>query len=236
MKKILTLVLSLVLSNSGFGQEKLLESGPMVGYSTMKEVLLWVKTKQPAEVKFQYWNVNDSSKTYSTESTLTTKSNQHIAKLVADTLEPGQNYEYTLYINNQKIERPYRFEFQTQPLWQWRTDPPAFTFALGSCNYVNTANYDRPGKPYGGDYRIFNSITTKDPDFMLWLGDNVYLREPDWNSRTGIMSRYAHTRALPEMQRLMASTHNYAIWDDHDYGPNDSDKTFWNKKITEESL
>lgn len=69
---------------------------------------------------------------------------------------------------------------------------------------------------------------------MLWLGDNTYLREADWNSRTGFINRYSHTRALPELQPLLASTHHYAIWDDHDYGPNDSDGSFWLKKTASE--
>ena len=54
----------------------------------------------------------------------------------------------------------------------------------------------------------------KNPDFMLWLGDNTYLRESDWNSRTGFIKRYPHTRALSELQPLLASTHHYATWDD----------------------
>ena len=70
------------------------------------------------------------------------------------------------------------------------------------------------------------------PDFMIWLGDNTYLREADWGSRTGIYHRYTHTRSIKEMQPLLASVHHYAIWDDHDYGPNDSDRSFWNKNET----
>ena len=34
------------------------------------------------------------------------------------------------------------------------------------------------------------------------------------------------------MQAFLASTHNYAILDDHDFGPNDSDRGFWNKNET----
>jgi alkaline phosphatase D len=34
------------------------------------------------------------------------------------------------------------------------------------------------------------------------------------------------------MQRLLASTAHYAILDDHDFGPNDSDGSFWNKNTT----
>ncbi len=69
---------------------------------------------------------------------------------------------------------------------------------------------------------------------MLWLGDNTYLREADWNSRIGFLHRYTHTRSLPEMQPLLASTHHYAIWDDHDYGPNNADSSFWLKDTASE--
>lgn len=71
---------------------------------------------------------------------------------------------------------------------------------------------------------------------MLWLGDNTYLREADWGTRTGILYRNTHTRSLPEMQPLLGSTHQYAIWDDHDYGPNDADKSFVNKDLTTEAF
>ena len=61
---------------------------------------------------------------------------------------------------------------------------------MGLCVYVNEAPYDRAGPEYGGDYGIFASIDAQRPDFMLWMGDNVYLRPADWNTRTGIYHRY----------------------------------------------
>ena len=113
--------------------------------------------------------------------------------------------------------RPYKLRFQTLKLWQHREEPPPFRVALGSCAFVNEAPYDRPGRGYGNDYEIFMSINDRRPDIMLWLGDNTYLREPDWNTRTGVLNRYTHTRSLPQMQPLLAASHNYAIWDDHDF-------------------
>jgi len=132
------------------------------------------------------------------------------------------------------VQLDYPTEFQTQPLWQWRTEPPNFRVALGSCAYVNEDPFDRPGKPYGGDYQIFTAMHQQRPDLMLWLGDNTYLREPDWYTRTGFLHRYTHTRSLPELQPLLASTHHYAIWDDHDFGPNDSDRSFVHKDLATE--
>ena len=214
--------------------QDLIKSGPMVGYSTMREVLLWVQTNREAEVYFEYYEKNNPKIRFKTERLKTVKKNGFVGKLIADQVIPGKEYNYDVFINGKKIKRDYAMEFQSQKLWKWRTDPPNINFAIGSCNYVNEKEFDRPGKPYGSNFEIFNSIHDKNPDFMLWLGDNTYLRESDWNSRTGFVHRYTHTRSLPELQPLLASTHHYAIWDDHDFGPNNSDSSYWLKEIASE--
>jgi alkaline phosphatase D len=61
---------------------------------------------------------------------------------------------------------------------------------------------------------------------MLWLGDNVYYREMDWLTEAAMRYRWRKDRQLPDLQPLLASTHHYAIWDDHDFGPNNSDRSF----------
>ena len=120
----------------------------------------------------------------------------------------------------------YAATFQTQPMWRWRTDPPAMKIAIGSCAYINDPPYDRPGRPYGDGVEIFKAIADQKPDAMVWLGDNIYYREADWLSESGMRYRYAQNRELAELQPLLASAHHYAIWDDHDFGPDDSDRTF----------
>lgn len=235
LKSFLILAVFLNFSNL-LAQKNLLQSGPMIGYSEMFEVMLWAQTKTSASVKIIYSDINSPDKKYSTNTVETKKENAFTAHLLADELEPGHIYNYDLYINNKKIVFNYKTQFQTQKLWKWRTDAPDFSFATGSGAYINEAKYDRPGKGYGGDYQIYENIAGKNPDFMLWLGDNIYLREPDWNTKTGILHRYTNTRSTKEMQKLLATTHNYAIWDDHDFGPNDSDKSFWNKNETLEGF
>ncbi len=217
-------------------QKSLLQSGPMLGYTDMMETMLWVQTKSPATVQIIYWekDTNPVSPKKYTDPYLTTKAEGYTARLVADQVEPGKKYDDQLLINKVPVELDYPTTFQTQPLWQWRTDPPPFKMALGSCFYVNEPVYDRPGKPYGGDYQILEAIHDQQPDLMLWLGDNTYLREVDWYTRTGFIHRYTHTRSLPELQPLLASTHHYAIWDDHDFGPNDSDRSFVHKGLAKE--
>lgn len=217
---------------AAFAQHPLLQSGPMIGYCEMSEVMLWVQTKSEAAVKFSYWQQGKPEQAQFTAEVRTAKDDGFTAHLVCDQVMQGQTYEFALWINGAQVKLPQPAQFKTQVLWQYRTDPPAFTFATGSCNFVAEIEMDRPGKPYGGDYGIFTSIHAAAPDFMLWLGDNVYLREPDWNTSTGIYHRYTHTRSLPELQPLLLQCPHYAIWDDHDYGPNDADRSFIHKDQT----
>lgn len=61
---------------------------------------------------------------------------------------------------------------------------------------------------------------------MLWLGDHIYLRDADLVHPWGMNRRWRSVRATPELQTLLAAVPHYAIWDDHDYGPNDSNRSF----------
>ncbi len=238
MKKtiLLTCLISLVLlpvfSIAQKVSNPLLQAGPMPGYADMREALIWVQSTRTAEVYAVYSDLTDPKFTRRTAKIKTRPEDAFIAKLIADSIEPGHRYSYTLFINNKPVKLPYKTEFATPPNWRWRSDPPDFTMLTGSCAYINQPEYDRSGKPYGSDYQIFTGMASQKADLMLWLGDNLYLREPDWNSWTGIVKRYNHTRSLPELQPFLASTQHYAIWDDHDYGPDNSNKSFVNKDQT----
>ena len=206
-----------------------IRSGPMLGYSEMREVMLWVQTTGLANVHFVYWDSAAPGVRHRTAGATTLPSEAYTTRQIADRVEPGRVYLYDVVVNGRRVSRPYPLRFQTQKLWQWRGDPPTFRIALGSCAYVNEPLYDRPGNAYGGGLEIFTSIARMRPDAMLWLGDNVYLREADWYTRTGIFARYTHSRSIPELQPLLASTHHYATWDDHDFGPNNSDRSWVHK-------
>lgn len=229
----LLIILALVLQLKA--QKSLLQSGPMNGYSAMREVQIWVQTTEEADVQIEYWKEGASTKDVS-DIYSTYYEDAFTAHINIPDLQPGIKYKYALYINNEKVSLPYGLEFQTQKLWQWRENAPDFKFTAGSCFYVNEDPYDRPGKPYGDGFQIFDYITEEQADFMLWLGDNVYLREVDWDSRSGILARYTHTRSFIGIQKLLGRTHNYATWDDHDYGPNNSDRSYAKKNLTLEAF
>lgn len=201
-------------------------NGPMPGYSEFLEGIVWVQAKKACGVSMEYWKEDAPAAVFRTAPVQAMAENAFAVDLIADQVEPASTYRYRILLDGMPVDVPDTLRFHTQALWKFRTDPPAFTVATGSCAYINEPAFDRPGKPYGGGLGIFNSIADQRPDLMLWLGDNVYLREPDWGTWTGFLHRYTHTRSTPELQRLLRSTHHYAIWDDHDFGPNDADGSF----------
>lgn len=209
-------------------------AGPMLGYAELREAGIWLQTQKQTLVHVEYRALG-SSKWINAGSTLTKSDAAFTAKFVIGNLEPGTTYEYKVFANAKQFGGQ-TFTFKTQKLWQWREEPPAFRIALGSCHYASEAAYDRPGEPYGGDYQVFDNIAAKNPDMMLWLGDNIYLREADWSSRSGILYRYSHMRKQPYLQKLLASCPQYAIWDDHDFGPNDATGSWAHKDLSLEAF
>ena len=61
---------------------------------------------------------------------------------------------------------------------------------------------------------------------MLWLGDNLYLQQPDFRDPAAMAARYRRQRAFEPLQALLAATTHLAIWDDHDYGPNNGNASY----------
>ena len=226
MRKVIGLVFLVLAMHATSAVAQQVVAGPMPGHSAMRAVQVWLQTDAPAELRLAYRPAGSDGEFGVSEAVVTDEAFAFAAEVDVTGLEPGTVYEYRVLVDGraQAFDQPLRF--QTQPLWQWREDPPDFSFALGSCSYVNDAPYDRPGRPYGGDYQIFDAIARTEPDFMLWLGDNVYYREVDWDHPWAMVQRFSHTRQLPEMQRLLRATHHFATWDDHDYGPNNADRSY----------
>lgn len=199
-------------------------SGPMPGTIDLREARIWFQFAGNKTETVVYWP-ESFPKQKKTITLIPDCSFGCTATAVLSGLEPATTYRYHLSKNPKK-----QWTFTTQTLWQYRSDPPPFRLALGSCAYINEPAYDRPGTPYGGEYEIYSSIAAAKPDLMLWLGDYVYFREVDSNTQSGMIHRYTHTRTNPEMRQLLPVCAHYAIWDDHDYGPNDATGTFVHKR------
>lgn len=213
-----------------------IRSGPMLGYADLTEASVWVQTTAPAEVRLRYWPEGKRAEVRTSAALAASEKTDHIALFVVPGLEPGTRYGYEILIGGQPAAFPAGGSagtFDTQKFWQYRTNPPDFTVAFGSCYYANEPKMDRPGTPYGSDPKIFRTIAAMKPDVMLWLGDNIYYREPDFGSVAAMKRRNALGRAEPALQPLLLTSHHYAIWDDHDFGPNDM---IWINRFWKESF
>ncbi|WOO41199.1 metallophosphoesterase family protein [Rubellicoccus peritrichatus] len=202
----------------------LLKAGPMAGYSKMRETAIWLQTNEPSQVKIQYWPKDSPSKKSETSTKQTTIDEANTATLIAGNLDPGTLYEYRVFVDGKPVAADYALEFQTPPFYRDRFPPPDFKVALGGGHYANDKAYDPLNRIPGGDYSIFLAIAAKNPDMMIWLGNNIFLREPDWDSDSGVLSRYSKNREQPELQPLLGSVHHLATWSTHDFGAEGADR------------
>ena len=65
-KKIRLALISCLIFTPLYAQD-LINSGPMVGYSTMQEVLLWVQTSENAKVHFEYYENENPATRFKTD-------------------------------------------------------------------------------------------------------------------------------------------------------------------------
>ena len=237
---------------SCFANDKLtLLNGPLVTHTTMHSVLVWVQTNKGGLIQLEYWKSGSPEKKWYSRTLTTNYESGYTAKLLArEGIDPGTRYDYRILVGESKkavqptFSETYKIQgmiplsFQSKPRWRWIPDDATnekhtifdFRIAMGSCTYINQKGTDREGGgKYGGQYQIFESIYEKKPDLMLWLGDNVYYRENDFESREGLIERWTHDRQTPELSPLFGNTINYATWDDHDYGPNNIGRNYWLK-------
>lgn len=205
-----------------------LVSGPMLGHVELRTAKIWVEVVPGSTTELWYWPQGQSGAAHMMKHASSSADwySTHTFNLVD--LQMNTIYEYAVKVNesNGKAPKQATGQFKTDELWQWRKPAPSFSFLTGSCAYINDPEYDRPGKPYGNDSSIFLKMADEKADFMIWLGDNWYLREADYFSEWGIAYRAHHDRNLPVLQPFLKAMSHYAIWDDHDYGPNDADKSY----------
>lgn len=220
-------------------QSKLI--GPMVGAVTMRSAHVWVqlqnlKKSDRVPITLQYQSLDASGQPSGpilTTQPIVLHDRKSNATWLLDNLKPGTQYRYQVRWKTQagaKWSKPN--QLRTEELWQWRTDPPPLRILASSCAYTNDEGSDRPGTPYGQSTVIFESMAKRQPDVTLWLGDSVYFRETDADDRSAMAQRYDQWRGLRSMQSLLQSGRHLATWDDHDYGPNDSNSSNPSKDIS----
>ncbi|MBK6817677.1 MAG: alkaline phosphatase family protein [Saprospiraceae bacterium] len=224
MKNHFVLIFLFLITSMLGAQSSGIVSGPMLGPVELRDAIIWLEvTPEVKSISLQYRKANTSSyKTKMYKGELGNEFNPIQMQIGA--LDYNTAYEYQFLINS-KLSNA-KGTFKTKDLWQWRKPAPDFSFLVGSCHYGNEPVYDRPGKPYGGDPVIFQTMAKENAAFMLWTGDAWYSREVDYYSKWGLWYRAQYARKMPEIQPFLKSMPQWAMWDDHDYGPNDIGTNF----------
>ena len=84
---------------------------------------------------------------------------------------------------------------------------------------------------YSKHFKIWDALSSKNPEYLLMIGDNVYADQSSANSYTLtnpeiIWERYVDARLRYPIffQQKLIPTHG--LWDDHDYGLNNGNRDF----------
>jgi alkaline phosphatase D len=189
------------------GYPRLLQ-GPMIGEVGPTHVTIWGRASGPYPLSVEYSKSRDFA-TPSRSAALTTSESGDLCGVVRiEGLEPGTRYFYRVLVDG-IVDR-----YQSTP-YAVQTAPPGaadFRVAFGSCARIAR----------DADQRIFDVVAREAPDLFFWLGDNVYA---DAESPTAIADEYRRQRNVARLRAVARSIPQLAIWDDHDFGYNNSDGT-----------
>jgi alkaline phosphatase D len=189
------------------GYPRLLQ-GPMIGEVGPTHVTIWGRASGPYPLTVEYSKSRDFDSSRTSPAVAATEAGDLTAVVRIDGLEPATTYWYRVLVNG-GVDRyqstPYRV--CTAP-----SGPAGLRLAFGSCARI----------ALDVEQRIFDVVARESPDLFLWLGDNVYA---DAESPAAIADEYRRQRNVPKAQLVTRSIPQLAIWDDHDFGYNNSDGT-----------
>lgn len=179
-------------------------AGPLLGEVGPSDARIWVQARSTAPVTLRLHSLASSSHS---ELTLTPTGDDWLClTFVVQGLQSGDSYEYSFISEHGETGRfPLRSGL-----------PPQATktrLAFGSC-YKEYR--DRP-------LPIFDAIANESPDLFFMLGDTCYTDEDDRRSEATHMQAHLRNRNHDGLRLLVSHVPTLGIWDDHDYGPNDSD-------------
>jgi alkaline phosphatase D len=112
-----------------------------------------------------------------------------------------------------------------------RTSSDDISLLFGSCAFIGTGIYK--AVKLRNPLDIFSTMNKDTNDGMIWLGDNVYYLLETRKEKLMVRRMTKIRKKKDKLSDFISSTPQYAIWDDHDFGPNNSDGSFENKFASE---
>ena len=205
----------LISANTGIAQK--IQAGPILFHHSQEEYAVWYMTKgnqtavpQKLVINGQSINVDPSSISCQDRSCVFQFILNKSAFDKQDSLPMRvPNIDIISYVHNPKNAE--------------------HSYLLGSCAF-NWTQFGRLFFP-GNGFRIFNNMQSVNNRGMIWMGDNLYYLFRQRSSFNHMYSKQKRIRKNRFINAFLQSTPQSAIWDDHDYGSNNSDGSFKNKEV-----
>lgn len=182
-----------------------LTHGPIVGHTTDHSTRIWVRSDGTAKFQVQ---MRSADRQQFLSNILVLKEEDNFCGTVdVDGLKPSTTYGYRVLLDERE-QNPEREQFVT-------TFPPANCPARVRIGFAHSIRSS-------GEQITWLAVADKNPDLFILMGDNIYS-----NTTEPVKHRkmYLQMRADPCFAAFAARTPIYAVWDDHDYGANNSDRT-----------
>lgn len=197
------------------GKPRLLQ-GPMLGAVSTTSAQVWIRATDDFVAAIEFSEDENFSQSRVSEPQPLRAESDFAAALRADDLAPDTLYHYRILLDGKAPS------YDTSlPMQRFRTAPDGaakFAVGVGSCARVA----EDPQQ------LIWDVAAQRDPELFIWLGDNIYGDSP----RAEILAdEYQRQRSVARFVPFGLRTSQLAIWDDHDFGLNDADRTFAGKDV-----
>jgi alkaline phosphatase D len=204
MTRITTAFFYLMLCSTAIAST--LTHGPMIGHTSHATVRIWVRADEACDFRASATPKSGGNTIFSGIVRLAEEDNFCGSVQIAG-MKPLTTYTYKVFLSDIEQIPSVTQEFSTFP-------------SPGQTGVVRVGIGHSLIGP--GEQTIWRTIQSQKPDLFILMGDNIYSdsTEPDKQRRM-----YLQFRADPYFRPFSASTPIYAIWDDHDYGKDNSDRT-----------
>ncbi len=194
-----------------------LDLGPMVGHVEPNAARIWVRASGEAQLALRIGKQPDLADARTIVGPRLEAAAGFAGHIAVAELEPSTRYFYAPLLNGQlAVTRPYPSLITAPPAGA----PLKMRFAFGSCVGRRAAD---PAATWG------DMAARVQIDLLLMLGDNHYADSTDPVTQRAF---YREQRGVAGFGDITRRTPTYGIWDDHDYGPNDSDGTAKGKELS----
>jgi alkaline phosphatase D len=193
----------------------------MLGHVGDVEAWIWVKVSKPSNLKLRVSEHADLSSPREIIAGSVGEGSGRTASVRVDALQPGKRYYYEVLLDDRVVS--------ASPASSFITASPSGTqgrlrVAFGSC----VGRLPEHSAAAWGDIASRASF-----DLFLMLGDNHYGDSTDLERQR---LYYTAHRQLAGFREITAKSPIYAIWDDHDFGPNNSDSTAVGKEQSRQAF